>query len=427
MGQAAARLPLFLLAASLVAGFLVRAPRSQRVDSQYAQQSPSARTAVAAAGELVKSLRIGGTVEALRSAAIQAPELRGSHVVGWAVLTLVRLAEAGSIVEAGDIVAEFELKRLEDHIADLQSYVAQAQASLRKRRSEMRILQGVWHQERLRVRAESVKAVLDLNTAEVLSAIEAETLRMAAAVARARGKQQEEQERWQASAIAAYLRYFEVRIRKELLHVERHRRDYEQLQLQTPLGGMVIRETIFNRNGEYAQVTAGDRVYAGALFMRIVDTSQMEVRATVNQVDAQTIRVGNRAVVELDAYPGLRFSGHVAEMASLASPRRGTRSPGRNFIRHIPVRILIEDKDERILPGLSASADVIVSTEQRGVLVPREALRYESGPKASAFVSVVEGDAHRRRPVVVQGLSDTEALIRFGVEPGERVLLQALP
>ena len=140
-------------------------------------------------------MRIGGTVETLRSAAIRAPELRGSHVVGWAVLTLVRLADAGSTVEAGDVVAEFELKRLEDHIADLQSYVTQAQASLRKRRSEMRILQGAWHQGRLRARAESAKAVLDLPTAEVLSAIQAETLRMAAAMERAREKRQEEQER----------------------------------------------------------------------------------------------------------------------------------------------------------------------------------------------------------------------------------------
>ena len=112
----------------MAVGFLLRAPRSQRAEPQAANQSPGARTAVAATGELVRSLRIGGTVETLRSAAIQAPELRGSHVVGWAVLTLVRLAEAG------DVVAEFELKRLEDHIAGLQSHVTQAQATLRKRR-----------------------------------------------------------------------------------------------------------------------------------------------------------------------------------------------------------------------------------------------------------------------------------------------------
>ena len=97
---------------------MLRAPRSQRIDSEAAQQSPRVRTAVAVTGELVKSLRIGGTIGTLRSVAIQTPELRGSHVVGWAALTLVRLADAGSIVEAGDVVAEFELERLEDHIAD---------------------------------------------------------------------------------------------------------------------------------------------------------------------------------------------------------------------------------------------------------------------------------------------------------------------
>ncbi|MYE05677.1 MAG: HlyD family efflux transporter periplasmic adaptor subunit [Chloroflexi bacterium] len=427
MVRAAARLPLFFLAASLVAGFLLRAPRSQRVDSEAARQSPRARTAVAATGELVKSLRIGGTIGTLRSAAIRAPELRGSHVVGWAVLTLVRLADAGSSVEAGDVVAEFELKRLEDHIADLQSYVTQAQASLRKRRSEIRILQGAWQHEALRARAESAKAVLGLPTAEVLSAIEAEILRMAAAVARARGKRQAEVERLRALVIAADLGYFDVWIRKELLHIERHSRDYKRLRMKTPIGGMVIRETIFNRSGEYAQVKAGDRINSGALFMRIADTSQMVVRAMVNQVDARTIRVGNRAVVQLDAYPGLRFSGHVAEMAALASPRRGTRSAGRMFIRQIPVRILIEDKDKRVLPGLSASVDVIVSMGQRGVLIPREALQHETGQQAGTFVRVAEGGEYRKRHIAVQGLSDTEALIRSGLAPGEQVLLKGLP
>ena len=369
-------------------------------------------------------MRIGGTVGTLRSAAIRAPELRGSHVTGWAALTLVRLADAGSVVEAGDVVAEFELKRLEDHIADRRSYVTQAKASLRKRRSEMRILQGAWRQERLRARAESAKAALDLRTAEVLSAIEAETLRMAASAARARGEQQEKEERLRALALAADVRYFDLWVRKELLHVERHRRDHKRLQVKTPLGGMVMRETIFNRSGEYAQVKAGDRIYAGALFMRVVDTSQMVVRATVNQVDAQAIRVGSRAVVELDAYPGLQFAGHVTDMAALASARSGTRSAGRQFIRQIPVRILIEDKDKRMLPGLSASADVTVSVEQGGVLVPREALRHELGRGAGRFVHVVEGGVYRKRRVAVQGLSDTEALIRSGLEPGERVLLE---
>ena len=105
----------------------------------------------------------------------------------------------------------------------------------------------------------------------------------------------------------------------------------------------------------------------------------------------------------------------------------GSRSAGRDFIRHIPARTLIEGKDKRILPGLSASADVKVSMEQRGVLAPREALRYEAGQQAAGFVLVVEGGEHRKRRGAVHGLSDTEALIGSGLEPGEQVLLKKLP
>ena len=91
------------------------------------------------------------------------------------------------------------------------------------------------------------------------------------------------------------------------------------------------------------------------------------------------------------------------------------------------MRILIEDKDKRILPGSSASADVTVSMGRRRVLVPREALRYEAGQQAGAFVRVAEGGEYRKRRIAVQGLSDTEALIRSGLELGEQVLLTRRP
>ena len=416
----------FCLVLSLVASLLLWGPSGQWVDPHPVQKSLRVRTAVAASGELVKSLRIGGSVETLHYAAIQAPEL-GPSSAGWTTLTLVKLAGAGSLVEAGSVVAEFDRKRLEDHIADRQSYVTYARANLQEWRSAILILQGAWSQRRLHAQAEFANALLDLRTAEVRSAIEAETLRAAAAEARAIWKHYEEEGPLRELVHAADLRYLELGVKKERLHVERHKRDHDRMQVRTLVGGMVIREPILNRSGEFAEVEAGDRINPGTLFMRIVDTSQMVIRATVNQVDAQTIRVGNSAAVKLDAYPGLQFAGRVTGMAALATRRLGTRLSGGNFIRHIAVQVLIEGKDERLLPGLTASADVKVSAGQRGVLVPREAIRHEPRRPARAFVLVVEGSEYGKRAVVVQDLSDTEALIRSGLKPGERVLLNRQP
>ena len=102
---------------------------------------------------------------------------------------------------------------------------------------------------------------------------------------------------------------------------------------------------------------------------------------------------------------------------------RGT--PGA-FIKHIPMSILIEDRDERILPDLSASVDVRASDRLKGVLVPREALRSADG-EAASFVYVHSDGQFLRRDVRVQAVSDTEALIETGLQAGEEILLSGLP
>ena len=164
--------------------------------------------------------------------------------------------------------------------------------------------------------------------------------------------------------------------------------------------------------------------------MRIVDVSQMVVGASVNQVDAQSIRIGDEAVVELDAYPGEQFRGRVVNLGAMASSSSGgsrfSRGQTGAFIKHIPMRILIEDHDERILPDLSASADIRTSNPPKGVLVPREALRSGDG-QGSSFVYVHSDGEFLRREVRVQDVSDTEALIETGLRAGEEILLSGLP
>ena len=420
---------LCLLASLVTASLLATLGRRT---SQFTSSSPvaQARTAVAVLGDLRKTLRVGGTVETLNYAAIRAPRMRGPRDSGRADLTLVKLAEAGSIVQAGSVVAEFELKWLEDHIEDRQSEVVTAKSNFRKRHSEIMILKETERQGRLSAEAEYQKATLDLRTAEVRSAIEAEILKNIADEARVTWHQLEDEGRLMERVHGADLRGEELNVQDQVLHVERHERDYSRLHVKTPIRGMVVRESRFNRSGQFAQTKEGDQIYPGTLFMRIVDVSTMVVGATVNQVDAQSLRIGDRAVVELDAYPGEQFAGQVADMGAVATSAGGRsrfRRPGGGaYIKHIAVRILITDHDERILPDLSASADVDLAGRRSGVLVPREALRREPGAEAD-FVYVRKGEDYRQRPVRVKDLSDTEAVIDFGLNAGEEVLLSALP
>ena len=420
------------LVASLVTALAMWALANRGVDgSSGSGAGTQVRLAVASGGELLKSLRVGGTIETLNFTSVRAPRLRGPRDAGRAELTLMSLAEAGSIVPAGAIVAEFELKWLVDHIEDRTSVLIRAQSQLKKRKADVLILKETERQARVTSKAEYEKALLDLKTAEVRSQIEAEVLKNVAEEAHATWSQLEVEGRIKERVHAADIRGEELIVREERLHNERHERDLVRLKVKALIPGMIVRESMFNKSGQFAQTKEGDQVYPGTLFMRIVDVSQMVVSASVNQVDAQYVRIGDEAVVELDAYPGEQFSGRVVSVGAVASSAssgsrysRGTTNG--TFVKHIPMRVLIDDQDERILPDLSASVDVRASDRPKGVLVPREALR-TSGGEDSTFVFVHSEGQFLRRDVDVQDVSDTQALIGAGLQAGEEILLSGLP
>ncbi len=415
--------------ASAVTALLVWAYSSANQGPVTSAAVAEARFAPAVDGQLVKVLRVGGTVETLEYASIRVPRLRGPRDAGRADVTLTMLADSGALVRRGDPIAEFELRWLVDHIQDRESALIAAESNLRKKAADIEILKETERQARVTSRAEFDKATLDVRTAEVRSEIEAEVLKNIAEEARATWKQLEDEGQIKERVHQADFRAEELTVRENLLHLERHERDLLRLNVTAPIDGMVVRETLF-LNKQFAQSKAGDRIYPGALFMRIVDVANMVVNAAVNQTDAQSVRIGDEALVELDAYPGERFRGRVLDIGAVASSAPAgspfSRGSAGAFIKHIALRVLIEDKDERILPDLSASVDVLASDRPRGVIVPREAVRGAAADD-KPYVLVRSEAGYARRLVTVADTSDTQALIGSGLAAGDQVLLSQVP
>ena len=60
-----------------------------------------------------------------------------------------------------------------------------------------------------------------------------------------------------------------------------------------------------------------------------------------------------------------------------------------NYVRQIAVRLAIEGSDSRVIPDLTASADVLYAEQDQALLVPREAV-YEEGGKSVVYVKQAE-------------------------------------
>ena len=138
----------------------------------------------------------------------------------------------------------------------------------------------------------------------------------------------------------------------------------DRMILKAPMDGIVVMQAI-RRGVDYGQAQSGDQISFGQPFMQIVDPSSMVVNANVNQVDAELLRIGMKALVHLDAYPGVELAAHVYSIGAV--PVAGRRP---NFMREIPVRLKLDQMDPRVTPDLTASADVTLDSEQKAAITP---------------------------------------------------------
>ncbi len=431
------RFPLWAVGLMLALGAAVGAALWSAVES-------GAETAQVAAGPVetirvektrfTRTVRIGGTVGAKNFAMIRAPRMRGGRdrgpgAGGGGGLVIAALAEPGSMVEKGDVVAEFESKRTEDILDDYESTLAQTRSRVGTRKGEILIATETLRQEYRTAKGDAGKAGLDVRTAEVRSDIEAEILRLLAEEGQITVKQLDEQVRLQEIADQAELRSLDLGVAQDEKRLERTKFDLERMKLRSPVAGLVVIETVFQR-GSFSQASPGDEVRAGSYFMRVVDLSKMAVFANLNQVDSQMVQMGSPVKVQLDAYPEVQFEGRVASVGAMAKSggsSGGVRGPPGSsgsrdqWVKQVAIEIEILEQDERVSPDLSASADILVEEQDTALVIPRAAIESRGD---SRVVWVRDGEGFAAREVQLGSISDTQAIVVSGLSEGQEIAAQ---
>ena len=267
-----------------------------------------------------------------------------------------------------------------------------------------------------------LKAGLELKTAEVRSVIDAEKLKLMVEETAARYKQIQDEVKLKKLSHESELRGLEMQVKQEQHNVDRRARNIERMTLRAPINGLVVMQSIF-RSGQFGQVQEGDQVFPGQYFMQIVDLSQMVVNGTVNQVDSHSLTLGQKATIRLEAYPDLVLPGRVTSVGAMAGGgARGFRGSSRDlFVKQIPVRFVIDSRDSRVIPDLSASAAVVLHREEKALQVPRDAVVEENG---KVYVQVSRGQGSERREVQVGRKNGTHYVVMAGLQEGDEVSLE---
>jgi HlyD family secretion protein len=116
--------------------------------------------------------------------------------------------------------------------------------------------------------------------------------------------------------------------------------------------------------------------------MRIADLRVIEVRVDVGENDIPKVKIGDSAIIEVDAYNNRKFKGVVTQIASTNRGVGGTTQVSSTDVTNYEVRIRLDPTSYQDLidparpksfvfrPGMSASADIQTKTHAKALGVP---------------------------------------------------------
>jgi multidrug efflux pump subunit AcrA (membrane-fusion protein) len=373
-------------------------------------REPPLQTVTIERRDFVRTCRLSGTIEAAQSRVILAPQVAGAQLGS---LIVTKLAPAGTRVKRGDLLVQYDphnqVRVFLDRQAEYRDFVNQ----IAKKRAEEDAARAKDQTELKKTEDDLKRAELEMLKSELLSRIDAERNQETLEEAKADLKQLRETFDLKRRAAQADIRILEIKrdaAGENMLHAQRNE---EQMLARSPIDGIVVLNTIW-KGGKMGEVQEGDEVRPGVPFMQVVDSSAMQVRVRVNQVDVPKLRAGQRAKVRLDAYPELVFSARLEQLAPI-----GSKSEFSDKVRTFTALFSIQGSDPKLMPDLSAAVDVELEGLPNVLVAPREIVEMENG---QAYVWVRQRSGARKIPVKVGPMNDTEVVIQSGIEAGAAVL-----
>ena len=224
---------------------------------------------------------------------------------------------------------------------------------------------------------------------------------------------------------------------------------YAKTVFKSPING-----TVTDLNVEEGEIViTGTMNNPGTRILSVGDLDRMLAKADVDETDVIDLRVGQKATVEVDAFPDTSFPGHVSEIAH--SAKTGTASSSSSGETDFEVKVLFDDKMPRIRPGMTADVSIETANKDSVLAVPIQAVvtRSEEDLKRALDRAKKKGgsgkadaqpastpDAHKAKVkdktgvfVLVNGktefrevttgiASETDIEVKGNLKPGEQII-----
>lgn len=189
-----------------------------------------------------------------------------------------------------------------------------------------------------------------------------------------------------------------------------------ELLIRAPFSGVITQR--YAEPGAFVTPTTTASATAGATSSSIVELSQgLEVAAKVPESDIGRIRIGQDAIVRVDAFPDQRFNARVRDIAPRAEKLDNVIS--------FEVELDLLNPPPRLRIGMTADVDFQTGRTAISTLVPTVAIVTENGKPGVLLVG--KNDQPQFQAVELGASSGSQTAILNGVQPGSKVFIDLPP
>ncbi|SFM59330.1 efflux RND transporter periplasmic adaptor subunit [Thermodesulforhabdus norvegica] len=262
--------------------------------------------------------------------------------VGVEVSGTIRTVEVdyNDPVKKDQVLARLDTSKFEAQVLQSQAKLDLARAKLKEAQADIKLARSKLEQYRRARKLTGGKSPSQIEMDEV----EAQLAKAVAAEMSAKAE---------IASAQAELEYNKINLSKAII--------------RSPMDGIVL-----SRQVEPGQTVAAS-LQTPTLFIIARDLKEMELHVDVDEADIGKVRPGQKATFTVDAYPDKVFDAEVKEI--WLSPETSD-----GVVTYETV-LYVRNLEGLLLPGMTATADIIVSEKRNVTLIPNAALRFHMPDK----------------------------------------------
>ncbi|MUV13839.1 efflux RND transporter periplasmic adaptor subunit [Noviluteimonas gilva] len=289
------------------------------------------RTAAVERGDIRVAISATGTLSAISTVDV------GSQISGQVTAVLVDFNDR---VKKDQVIARIDPSTYQAQIAQGAAQVASARANLETARAALANAEADYTRK------------ADLSKGQLIARSDLDLAKAARDQARA-----------QVAAAQAQITQQQASTQTSQLNLDR-------TVIRSPVDGVVLTRTI-----EPGQTVAAS-LQAPVLFQIAEDLSKMEIVLQIDEADIGQVKAGQGVNFTVDAFPDRSFRGQVQQVRLSAT--------NTNNVITYPVVVSVDNRDEVLLPGMTANAEIEVSRRDGVLKLPNAALRFKPADDAAS-------------------------------------------